>query len=845
MSENENPASGGTLDGANSNFAGCDGGISSTSQPATQNTHGNTPENPTMIAAVALAARGWLTFPADVANKKSMKAGKRDANGKWLTERWGATKEEAEIRTNYRQWPGAGIGIPTGPTNGIFVIEADTPKGHGGANGNVSLEAMQAVYGEPFSPTLMARSPSGSMHYYFKWPDGMTVKNSVSIIGPAVDVRGEGGMVIAPPSRKPSGVYEWVNWGTGVADAPAWLLRLVAAPKAVELPISVQAAALIRKPVPITGSLEAKRMAGWLTAAFNDEVAMVAGTAKGGRNGQLFKSTANLAGYIKSGANLSRTDVEDAMITAATTNGEVADGGIGEVKETIKSAFAKAEPRPLPDFSASINDVPEREQELAIRYQVDGEHPEGGGGTGNDTKPPEADAPMYSEIHLANHFVDRHEKNLRFVAKWGSWMIWDSIRWQFDHTMRAFDLARAICREAAKQCALHTDKPSEPKALASAKTVAAVEKLARAYRTLAAVTDQWDVQPYLFNDTVATVNLKTGEAQTPDRANYITQQAGCAAAPSGIPHPIWSAFLTKITAGDKELEAFLQRYVGYCLTGDISEHCFAFGYGTGANGKGVFLNTIAKIFGEYATVADMATFIESKSDRHPTELAKLRGSRLVVAQETQQGRAWDEAKIKAITGGDKQTARFMRQDFFDFYPTFKLFICGNHKPTLRNVDEAMKRRLLLIPFTVSIPVAERDPQLTEKLEAEWPAILRWAIDGCLAWRQKGLVPPKAVTDATAAYFADEDSFSQWLEDCCDVEIGNIFKWATSAELFGSWTAYATKTGNPTGTAKAFSELLINRGFEQVRKGKGRDRAYDGIQLKPQAAGWNETADERD
>jgi putative DNA primase/helicase len=227
--------------------------------------------------------------------------------------------------------------------------------------------------------------------------------------------------------------------------------------------------------------------------------------------------------------------------------------------------------------------------------------------------------------------------------------------------------------------------------------------------------------------TNATYDLRTGVGRAPDPLDYITKKTACAAAPAGTPHPLWDAFLDHVTDHNADLIGFLQRYMGYCCTGLTHEHVFVFAYGTGANGKSTFINTIAKIFGDYATVADMSTFIASNTERHPTDLAKLMGVRLVVAQETQKGRRWDETKIKALTGGDKITARFMRQDFFDFVPKFKLFICGNHKPRLTSVDEAIRRRLLLVPFTVQIPLAERDLQLPDKLWAERRAILRWAI----------------------------------------------------------------------------------------------------------------------
>jgi putative DNA primase/helicase len=262
---------------------------------------------------------------------------------------------------------------------------------------------------------------------------------------------------------------------------------------------------------------------------------------------------------------------------------------------------------------------------------------------------------------------------------------------------------------------------------------------------------------------MATFNLETGIGRPPNPADMITKIAGTWCAEPVTPHPVWDKFLARV-APDKELRDFLQRWCGYCMTGLTTEHKFVFAYGTGANGKSTFVNTIIGIFGDYATVADIGTFIASNTERHPTDVAKLHGYRLVVAQETEKGRRWAESKIKTLTGGDKVTARFMRQDFFEFIPKFKLFIVGNHKPRLDNVDEAMRRRMLLVPFTVQIPPEGRDPNLSEKLKAKWPAIMRWCLDGCLEWQQKGLAPPKIVTDATAAYFEDQDTIKQWIED---------------------------------------------------------------------------------
>jgi putative DNA primase/helicase len=721
-----------------------------------------------------------------------------------------------EIRADFAKFRGCNVSIVTGEVSGIFVVECDTEAGHN-VNGAANLTEWERVYGA-LPDTLMAESPTGSVHRYFKHP-GKKVWNSSNTIAPGVDCMGDGGMVVAPPSvrpdkpGKPGGTYRWLNEGHDIAEAPQALLDVVCSPKK-------------------TKPSEAPDNDGDDDNQWNDFNSKY-GQSRGTGNGRwrefntamlhnlsawfpaLFPGGAKpyQNGYTVSSAWLKRPLQE--RISALPIG--IYDFGIRRGYTPIDLVIEYH----YTDFSGAVAWLTEKTG-IKVEEDTPGQRKSGDPET-------EAEAPLFSEIDLANTFVDQHESNLRFVFKWGTWMIWDGTRWAFDETMRAFDLSRLVCREAAKRC----NKSSEAKALASAKTVAAVERLAKAYRTLAATVEEWDAAPLLFNDTSATIDLQTGYARTPDRINYMTQKAGCQAAPVGTPHPLWTSFLNRITGNDPELSKFLQRYIGYCLTGETTEHVFVFAYGTGANGKGVFLNTIAKVFGEYAVVADMATFIDSKNDRHPTEIAKLRGSRMVVAQETQQGRSWDEAKIKSITGGDKQTARFMRQDFFDFFPTFKLFIVGNHKPRLKVVDEAMRRRLLLVPFTVQIPVAERDVNLSTKLEAEWPAILRWAIDGGLEWQRIGLAPPKAVTDATAEYFAAEDAFGQWLEDECDVKVGEMKLWDRTGDLFDAWSKHAGKAGIEPGNKKGFNELMTSRGFVAERKevdGK-TTRCFRGVRLK--------------
>ena len=428
-------------------------------------------------------------------------------------------------------------------------------------------------------------------------------------------------------------------------------------------------------------------------------------------------------------------------------------------------------------------------------------------------------SPAFADEALALRFAERHANDLRYVAAWSKWMAWDGVKWRPDDTLAAFDLARRVCREAAAEC----NKPKIATAIASAKTVAAVERLARADRRLAATIDQWDADPWLLNTPGGTIDLRSGRLQRHDRCAYSTKAA--AAAPDGD-CPTWLAHLERITGGDADLVAYLQRVSGYALTGSIKEHALFFAHGHGTNGKSVTINAIAGILDDYHRTSPIETFVASGGERHPTDLAGLRGARLVTAVETEEGRRWAESRIKALTGGDRIAARFMRQDFFEYTPQFKLFIAGNHRPGLRSVDEAIRRRFHLIPFSLTIPEAERDPEISERLKSEWPGILAWMVEGCLHWQQRALQPPAAVREATEAYLQAEDAMSAWLEECCE---HSLTAWTASGELFASWSVWATRMGEVPGQAKRFSQNLEARGFTPARKHEGR--GYQGIKLK--------------
>jgi putative DNA primase/helicase len=430
--------------------------------------------------------------------------------------------------------------------------------------------------------------------------------------------------------------------------------------------------------------------------------------------------------------------------------------------------------------------------------------------------------PPVAEDSIALAFADRHDRELRYVSAWGRWMVYDGTRWAYDDTLHVFDRVRTLCREVADNC----DKASVASATASAGTVAAVERLSRSDRRVAATSTQWDADAYTLGTPAGAVDLRTGQLMLARPSDYITKRTSVG---PGGDCPIWCSFLHRVMGGDAELEQFVQRALGYGLTGLTTEHAMFFAYGTGANGKSVLTSTVAGILGDYHTTAPIETFVASHQERHPTDLAGLRGARLVTAIETEEGRRWAETKLKSLTGGDRIAARFMRQDFFEFMPVFKLLVAGNHKPALSSVDEAIRRRLHLIPFAVTIPEGERDKDLTDKLKAEWPGILSWMIEGCLAWQRDGLNPPAAVRVATENYFSDQDMLTQWLAEMCDQEPGNTFKSEPIGTLFESWSAYAKRQGGEPGGKVSFGDRLEAKGFTRDRTKQGR--LVRGIRLK--------------
>ncbi len=440
---------------------------------------------------------------------------------------------------------------------------------------------------------------------------------------------------------------------------------------------------------------------------------------------------------------------------------------------------------------------------------------------------PDDSAAMFSDAWLASRFITRHRREVRYCPKLGGWMYWDGVRWTVDELGLVGSWAARIGRESAIEAEAHASTPAEARSIPrwcnSERAVQQLLNYASRHQAIVARVEDFDTDPWLLNTPTGILDLRDGTRteNAPERMMTKCTLVG----PSSEPPVRWLAFLEEVTQGDAALQSYLKRLFGYALTGVTEEEMLAFFWGTGGNGKGTLLKTISKILGSYATTAAMETFTASEYDRHPADLAALAGARLVVAQETQEGRAWDEAKIKTLTGSDPITARFMRQDFFTYQPQFKLVFAGNHRPNLLSPDAAMLRRFHLIPFNVQ--PKEVDTHLKDRLIHEYASILGWMVEGCQEWRLSHLSAPTAVLDSTHEYFRDADPTGRWLEERCEFVTSAR---ALSNDLFTDYRNWCVSEGEESHTQNAFARALKRRGLWAWRDPQSRARGFAGIQL---------------
>lgn len=441
---------------------------------------------------------------------------------------------------------------------------------------------------------------------------------------------------------------------------------------------------------------------------------------------------------------------------------------------------------------------------------------------GHDAEP-EGVRPL-TDLGNAERLCAEHGADLRFTAGLG-WLAFDGKVWARDETGERMRRAKATVRRLYAEAA-RIESESVRKAVSewarkseSAEKLSAMLRLAETEPGIAVAMSDLDRAPWLLNVQNGTVDLRTGTLRPHDRADLITRIAGTHFDPAAT-CPTFDTFLDCIFAGNAELIAFLQRWFGYCLTGDVREQKLLFCFGTGANGKSTLIELIIALLGAvcgYARPAAPGLLLAKKHEQHPTELADLRGARLVTAVEIGDGKRFDEERVKALTGGDTIKARVMRGDFFSFTPSHKLVVAANHRPEVRGTDHAIWRRILLVPFDVTFSDAQKDTELPARLRRELPGILRWAVEGCLAWQRDGLREPRAVTDATSAYRDEQDTLGRFLDErCAKGEHAS----AASSALYAVYCEWSKATGEQAVTQTRFGRSLAERGYraEHTRTG---------------------------
>lgn len=466
-----------------------------------------------------------------------------------------------------------------------------------------------------------------------------------------------------------------------------------------------------------------------------------------------------------------------------------------------------------------------------------------------DTVPPAAQrTAACTDLANAERLVAVAGDDLRWVGTWGKGLAWDGARWVLDDTghwqRAAIRTARVLLDEAAtdvdeakkteNEAALKSAKKNYAWAVTSqgASRIQAMALLSRSAKPLTVSHSQLDADPWLLNVQNGTLDLRTGELQEHRRENLITKLA-CVDYDPDADAPAWRAFLDRVMAGDEALIEYLQRVVGYALTGSVQEHVMGFFFGGGANGKSTFLSTIHAMLGDYATPAPRGLLFRSRGDRHPTELATLFGRRFVTCSEIEEGQSFDEALTKDLTGGDPIECRRMREDFWSFQPTHKLFLAGNHKPTVRGDDEGIWRRMRLIPWTVTIPAEERDPALPSRLRAELPGVLAWAVRGCMAWQKGGLGAPEAVLKATTSYREENDILGEFFRLYVVFEAQAKIQ---RKELRESYENFCKENGCEPFGAKRFAGRLRERAVTEgsLRMGDRVLHAWVGVRLATEA-----------
>lgn len=733
---------------------------------------------PSVDEAVQYAEAGYAIFPVWGIIEGRCQCGKADCKnpGKHPITQGGvkdATTNVRAVRIWWGKHDGANIALATGERSGVIVLDVDGPDG------------LQSLTDKHIPQTRSVTTGKG-VHYYFNYP-GFKVKNSVRKVGKGLDIRSDEGYVIAPPSIHASGnVYKWNNDAEDFADIPEWL-----------------------KEALLTDD----------TGAFGgDDSAKI---ELGGRNVYLTSKAGTLrrAGFGIDAIRAALIEHNNAKCEPPLDSEEI---------EKIVQSIGK-------------KDYDSREDNSPISFEIRDD-------SLGDKPPTDAckNAP-HTDVGNAEAFASLYGESFRYDHTRKKWMVWleGSGVWREDysnaahramiHTVRARKVSAAMItddaeRDSLMKCATAAEKGKGiPFALGHAST----------FPGLAVTSNDFDTHPEYLNFLNGTLNLDTLEFRESRKADMISRQMATRY-DATAKAPKWEAAVAQIFDNDSELIGYVQRALGYCLSGKINEQAFFIGHGSGANGKSTILNTIRKLMGDYGSTTAFATFDADNRNQYGNDLAALKGRRFVIAIEAEQSKRLAEARVKTVTGGEPVSCRFLYGEFFEMVPEFKVWLAVNHKPLIRGADHGIWRRIHLIPFLVTFGSPEdveagrakypMDRGLDDALQAEWPGIANWLIQGYQNWLKEGLNPPPTVRAATQEYKKENDNVALWLDERCQI-VPEVCMPAT--EGYEDFRQYLQKSGEierAIPSMRVWGTLMAEKGFQKKRTARGFE--YQGLKVQP-------------
>jgi putative DNA primase/helicase len=731
---------------------------------------------------------------------------------------WGSTRPtERSIREMFKRFAKAGVGLMLGPEAGIVDIECDGPEGE---------TSLAKLLGGEIVITLGWSSARGP-HQVFRY-DSRLARYGKSIIKlpelPGLEIRigGDGKQLQSncPPTiGDDDRPREW-NATRVVADLPEAVFRFLDAALAAELKPAEGRAK------PETDGRANRNQSLGCPDAESRAIAYLdrCEPAISGQNGH--SSCFKAACKVGPGFDLDSETAFQLLRDHYSPRCQP-PWSEKELRHKIDDAYKK-EPRRGWLLDAASKDGARRSSRLP-RADLPKEGP--------PSEEAAFEHEKLTDLGNAKRLVRQHGQDIRYVSSWKKWLNWDGRRWTIDCASvsvmrRAKDTARGIYLEAASLTD-KTDRSEAARWATQSESVARLEamvKLASSETAIEVLPEDLDGDPWLLNCPNGTVDLRTGKLRPHRREDLITKlcpvefdaSAEC---------PVWKAALDLVFDGNPNLIGYWQRLCGMILTGVVREQVLPILHGTGENGKSTLLNCLMGMIGsDYAMKAPPRFLMARRGEAHPTELADLFGKRLVVAIETGEEGRINETLVKELTGSDPIRTRRMREDFWQFNPTHKLLLCTNHKPVIKGTDHAIWRRIHLIPFTVRIPADLKDKRMPEKTARDWPGILAWCVQGCLAWQRSegGLEPPSEVQEATKNYRQDEDVLARFLDESCYVNLDAPQLRVKAIDLFRTYCLWAEGSKEYPITQKRFGEAMTERGFKRFTS---NGTWYEGIGLR--------------